>query len=126
MDVDRDRFLEEGYLILRQVIPPAELEGLRQSCESLLERQREVWAQEREDGDPPGGEWEKSAQPRLMRGCRPTLSWRRRRTKIGRRAIIFTTCQRTWTLRRLWMGGMGRWRPDWLKTWFKVTPYFNC
>ena len=68
MNVDRDRFLEEGYLILRQVIAPGDLESLRHSCENLLEKQQEVWRRERGDDDPPGGQWEKSAQPRLMMG----------------------------------------------------------
>ncbi len=68
MDIDRDRFLEEGYLILRQVIPPGALERLRPSCENLLEQQKVVWARERGPDDPPGGTWEESAQPRVMTG----------------------------------------------------------
>ena len=64
--MDRDRFLEEGYLILRQVIPPGDLEHLRKSCAVLLEKQKAVWKRERGPDDPPGGEWEKSAQPRVM------------------------------------------------------------
>ncbi len=66
MNIDRDRFLEEGYLILRQVIPSGDFEPLRQSCQSLLEKQKAVWARARRPDDPPGGEWEKSAQPRVM------------------------------------------------------------
>ena len=66
MQVNRDQFLEEGYLILRNVIPPAELEGLRKSYEILVERQRATWAKDREPDDPPGGVWESSPQPRLF------------------------------------------------------------
>ena len=68
MKVDRDRFLEEGYLILRQVIPPSDLERVRAACESLLEKQKAVWRRDRADGEPPGGQWETSAQPRVMVG----------------------------------------------------------
>lgn len=66
MKIDRDRFLDEGYLILPRVIPPGDLDGLRASCEHLLEQQKSAWTQRREPGDPPGGEWEKSSQPRVM------------------------------------------------------------
>ncbi len=68
MKVDRDRFLEEGYLILRQVVPPSDLKRLRAACESLLEKQKAVWRRDRAPGDPPGGQWEVSAQPRVMVG----------------------------------------------------------
>ena len=65
MHVDRDRFLEEGYLILRNVIPPDELHELRASYEIMVERQRAIWARERNADDPPGGAWDTSAQPWL-------------------------------------------------------------
>ena len=66
MQVDRDQFLEQGYLILRNVVPPNELEKLRRSYEILVERQRTIWARDRVPGDPPGGVWESSPQPRLF------------------------------------------------------------
>ena len=66
MNADRDRFLEEGYLILRQVIPPADLRRVRAASERLLEKQKAAWRRERAPGDPPGGEWEASSQPRVM------------------------------------------------------------
>ena len=65
MNVNRQRFLEDGYLILRQVIPPDQLAGLRQSYEIMVDRQRAIWARDRGRDDPPGGVWETSAQPRL-------------------------------------------------------------
>ncbi len=66
MQVDRTRFLAEGYLVLRGVIPSAELEGLRQSYGTLVERQRAISARERQADEPPGGQWEMTAQPRLI------------------------------------------------------------
>lgn len=66
MKIDRNQFLEEGYVVLRNVIPADELEALRASYEVLVERQKIIWAQERKPDDPPGGVWEASAQPRLL------------------------------------------------------------
>ena len=66
MQVNRERFLEQGYLILRNVVPSNELKGLRKSYEILVERQRAIWARDRLPDDPPGGVWESSPQPRLI------------------------------------------------------------
>ena len=66
MKIDRSQFLEEGYVILRNVIPADELDALRASYEILVERQKVIWAQERKPDDPPGGVWEISRQPRLL------------------------------------------------------------
>lgn len=65
MDVNRQQFLEQGYILLHQVIPPDQLEQLRQSYEIMVDRQRAIWSRQRQADDPPGGAWEKSAQPRL-------------------------------------------------------------
>ena len=65
MDFNRDQFLEDGFVILRGVIPPQELDGLRRAYEELVERQKVIWARERGPDDPPGGVWETHAQPRL-------------------------------------------------------------
>ena len=65
MRVDRDRFLEEGYLVVPEVVPSGRLEAVRAAYEILVERQRQIWASERKPDDPPGGAWETSAQPRL-------------------------------------------------------------
>ena len=62
---DRDEFLEQGFVILREVIPPGDLERMRRCHELLVERQREVWARQAGPDDPPGGVWETSNQPRL-------------------------------------------------------------
>ena len=66
MKIDRSQFLEEGYVVLRDVIPADELDALRASYEILVERQKVIWAQERKPDDPPDGVWETSAQPRLL------------------------------------------------------------
>ena len=71
MKIDRNQFLEEGYVVLRNVIPADELDELRASYEILVERQKVIWAQEREPDDPPGGVWETSRQPRLLLTRRP-------------------------------------------------------
>ena len=66
MKVDRDQFMDQGYLIFRNFIPPDRLESMRASCEIMLERQKANWARERGPDDPPGGEYEKVRQPRVM------------------------------------------------------------
>ena len=71
MKVNRDQFMEEGYLVLREVVPPEELDALRESYELMVSRQREIWARERGPNDPPGGVWETSPQPRLLLGRDP-------------------------------------------------------
>ena len=69
MEINRDQFLEEGYVILRQVIPPHQMADLRRAYELLVERQKAIWARERGPDDPPGGVWETNAQPRLNLGA---------------------------------------------------------
>ena len=66
MKVDRDQFMDRGYLIFRNLIPADRLESMRASCEIMLERQKVNWARERGPDDPPGGEYEKVRQPRVM------------------------------------------------------------
>ncbi len=66
MQVNRQQFLEQGYLVLREVIPPDRLRQLRADFEVLVERQKRIWAQERGPDDPPGGDWETRPQPRLV------------------------------------------------------------
>ena len=68
MRVNRDEFIENGYVILRQVVPPEQLEALRRSSELLVERQKVIWAREAGPDDPPGGHWETAGQPRLIVG----------------------------------------------------------
>ncbi len=71
MKVNRTQFMEDGYLVLREVIPADELNALRGSYELMVSRQRDIWTKERQPHDPPGGVWETSAQPRLNLGREP-------------------------------------------------------
>ena len=66
MKVSRDQLIEDGYIILREVVPPDSLEDLRVSAEKMVQRQKAIWARERGPADPPGGHWETAAQPRLV------------------------------------------------------------
>ena len=65
MRVNRDQFIEEGYVILRHCIPPEMLDAVRTACEKMVDRQRAIWARERTPDAPAGGVWETAAQPRL-------------------------------------------------------------
>ena len=68
MEIDREKFLKEGYIIIPGAIPPDMLEDLRASYEIMVERQKAVWARDRKPDDPPGGVWETHSQPRLNLG----------------------------------------------------------
>ena len=65
MHVDRDRFLEQGFLHLKGVVPRDRLAQTRWYFETALERQKLRWAEQRAPDDPPGGYWETAWQPRL-------------------------------------------------------------
>jgi ectoine hydroxylase-related dioxygenase (phytanoyl-CoA dioxygenase family) len=61
MKADRQKLLDDGYLILPEVISPDQLNPLRASFETLVDRQRAIWA---EQSTP--SVWETGAQPRLV------------------------------------------------------------
>ncbi len=65
MKFDPRQLIEDGFIVLRGVVPPGLLAPLRDSFERMVERQKEIWARERKPGEPPGGQWELSPQPRL-------------------------------------------------------------
>ena len=65
MQVDIDQFMKDGYVIIPECIPADQLESLRKSFDTLVERQKAIWASEAKPGEPAGGFWETSAQPRL-------------------------------------------------------------
>ena len=65
MLADAQQLIKDGFVILPQVVPPEQLLELRQIFERLVDRQRQIWQTERQAGDPPSGEWDKGAQPRL-------------------------------------------------------------
>ena len=61
MKVNPEQLRDDGYIILREVIPPEQLDDVRASFEVLVERQKEIWAQEGNRSV-----WETGAQPRLV------------------------------------------------------------
>lgn len=64
-EIDPDLFQEQGFLILRNVIPPDRLGDMRRQFEILVERQKAIWARDRGPEEPPGGAWETRPQPRV-------------------------------------------------------------
>lgn len=65
MELDRNKLMEQGFLILREVVPPTLLEHLRESYSVIVDRQKEIWVEQRGPNDPPCGYWELSSQPRV-------------------------------------------------------------
>ena len=65
MKVDPQQFIENGYVIVRDCVPPERLDELRDSFEVLVDRQRAIWRREKEPNDPPGGVWDTHQQPRV-------------------------------------------------------------
>lgn len=66
MDEDWIHLREHGFVVVREAIPTNELHEAREVFETLVDRQRGIWRQERGSDDPPEGAWETSAQPRLV------------------------------------------------------------
>lgn len=65
MQVNPQQWLDDGYIILRQVVPPDRLKSLRASYEKLVERQHQIWAGELEWDEPIGMDY-KTKQPRIV------------------------------------------------------------
>ena len=65
MHVDLQQFRREGYLILRNVVPPERLGAMRLAIEWMVDQEKARSAAARQPGDPLGGAWYESAQPRL-------------------------------------------------------------
>ena len=55
MKVDPQQLLEDGYIILPQVVPPDQLDDLRASVDLLVTRHQVISASNRKPGEPPGG-----------------------------------------------------------------------
>ena len=87
MKLNRDEFLETGYLIVKEAVPRDKLERVRQAYETLVNRQRENWKAERAAGDPPGGVWETGAQPRLQLSRAAARQSDRSRDRAGSRGV---------------------------------------
>lgn len=73
MRIDRDRFLDQGFLVLRSLFRPEEVAELRRANEAVVERQRARWRAEAPAGGPPGGVWETHPQPRVTLDSAPGL-----------------------------------------------------
>lgn len=63
--VDADLFREQGFLLRRNVVPADRLQTVRDAVERMIDHRRQIADQRRLPGQPPGGEWAASAQPRL-------------------------------------------------------------
>ena len=50
MKVNPQQLLDDGYLIIRECIPPYQLDSLRHSFEVLVERQKAIWEQRAQTG----------------------------------------------------------------------------
>ena len=74
MKLNRDEFLETGYLIVKEAVPRDKLERVRQAYETLVDRQRENWKADRAENDPPRGVWETAPQPRLQLSRQPLVN----------------------------------------------------
>ena len=64
--VNLKEMLDKGYLIVRQCVPPDQLQSMRVHCEQMLERHKKWWVDNRQPDDPPGGEWQANIQPRVL------------------------------------------------------------
>ena len=65
MEVDLERFRDQGYLIVENAVPPERLQDLRLSVELMVDGEKARSLAERQAGDPRGGAWYQNAQPRL-------------------------------------------------------------
>ena len=65
MQVNPQQLLDDGYIILHQVIPPEHLDELRASYEAIVERQHRIWSGELEWDEPVAIDY-KSKQPRVV------------------------------------------------------------
>lgn len=65
MLVDREKFRQDGYLIIKNVVPPEQLDDLRLTVELMVDREKAQSAALRKDDEPRGGAWYQNPQPRL-------------------------------------------------------------
>eukprot|EP01051_Picozoa_sp_SAG22_P006719 SAG22_NODE_450_length_10398_cov_8.760171_2_plen_322_part_00 len=69
----RAQLMSDGFLVLKQVVPPSWLGRLRDEYEALVTVQRRLWDAQHRPGEPEGGgtPWETSPQPRLLLSSPP-------------------------------------------------------
>ena len=65
IQVNPQQLMDDGFIILRGIVPPEQLQPLRDSFEILIERQKAIWRRDRKPGDPPGGVGDTAHNPRL-------------------------------------------------------------
>ena len=65
MDVNRQAFMDEGFLVLGQVIEPGRVQRMRHLVEIMVDRQKALAAAQRSEGQPLGGAWYATAAPRV-------------------------------------------------------------
>ena len=65
MKVDLQKFRQDGYLILKNVVPPDRLHDLRLSVELMVDREKARSAAQRSRDELRGGTWYQNPQPRL-------------------------------------------------------------
>ena len=66
MQVDHQQFLKDGYIILRQLIPPERLDRLRLLAELMVDKAKARSAAERTPDQPLGSAWYDQGQPRVI------------------------------------------------------------
>mgnify|MGYP002840636828 CR=1 FL=1 len=64
--VNLEQFMQEGFLVVRECVPPEELASLREHCELMVERHKKWWSRNRQPDEPPAGLWEIDRQPRVL------------------------------------------------------------
>ena len=65
MHIELEKFRADGYLIVKNAVPPERLQDLRLSVEMMVDGEKARALTNRKEGEPRGGSWYKSAQPRL-------------------------------------------------------------
>ena len=65
MHVNLQHFRRDGYLILKNIVPPERLGDLRLAVELMVDGEKRRSAAQRQDGQSRGGTWYQNAQPRL-------------------------------------------------------------
>ena len=65
MHIDTEQFRRDGYLIIREAVPPEHLGNLRISSELMVDEMKRLSRRARQPEDPYGGSWSAQPQPRV-------------------------------------------------------------
>ena len=63
--VDRHSLLRDGYVIIRDLLSPGQIEDMRNHIERMVEQRKTESSLNRKADEPPGGAWATSPTPRL-------------------------------------------------------------